>query len=366
MRVRSLLILAFTLNFIVFAALWPSRETYSEEFATDVPKEIRDLLGKGLTIYEIDQELVRLDEKEALLIVEIGEVTTQVEVQEKVVEAKRIQAGKVLRSYYKGKRDNLWLLILNADNFYEALQTYYYLSVIFKQEQRILESHASSYRELKQLLSKLEQDRETLQLIRREYIAQRNRLVALQEELDQQLAEREDREEVLDAIDALTHIWETKGLPVFKYYFAQLAKAIGKLPEEIIARGNMKLQKGRFVMTITDTELTEFFRNQYPEDFENFTFSFAENDFTAFGARDDIAMSIKGYYELDEEANIIYFHLTKLVYNGFELPDTTLRSLAEQFDLNFYPDLLDMPFKVNAQEVKIENGQLSISFVLGR
>jgi len=365
-RFRSWFILGFTLHFVIFAAWWPSHAALAEEASPAVPEEIRELLSKGLTIYEIDQELLRLDDKEVQLTDDIKQVTVQAADQAVIVDAKRAQAGKILRSYYKGKRDHLWLLVLNADSFYEALQTYYYLSRIFEHEQRILQAHADAYRQLQDLLARLELDRSTLRAVRQAYIAQRDRLIALQEELDRELAAREDGDTVQEAIDALTHIWETKGLPVFKHYFNELARAIGKLPEEIIANGNMKLKNGRFVMTITDTALTDFFRAYNPEDFEHFTFSFAEDDFTAYGAKDDTAISIKGYYELDEKTNTIVFQLTRLVYNGYELPDTTIHALQDQFDLNFYPDLLDMPIKVQAQEVVIEDGELRIGFVLKR
>jgi|HigsolmetaAR203D_1030402.scaffolds.fasta_scaffold00016_98 hypothetical protein len=367
MRVRKWLLGIFTLHFILFAALWPSADALAEEdIAADIPEDIRELLNKGLTIYEIDQELMRLDETESKLIVEIEAVSEQAAQQEKVVEAKRVHAGKVLRSYYKGKRSNLWLFIFHADSFYEAIQTYYYLSQIYKQDRRILKEHADSYRRLMELIAKLEQDRAMLQRVRNEFIAQRNRLVALQEELDRELAERDDRDAVQEAIDALTRVWETKGLPLFKHYLNQMSKAISKLPDEIIANGNMRLRNGRFVLSISDTELTKFFRDFDPVDFEQFTLSFAENDFTVYGTRDDTSMNIKGYYEVDTDQNILVFHMTKLVYNGFELPDTTIRALTEEVDLNFHPDLLDMPFKVKAQEVAIENRELIISFVLRR
>lgn len=356
--------LGFTLHLAIFAGMFQVRSALAEEIST--PDDIRDLLGKGLTIYEIDQELIRLTAEEEQLAIQIADVTVQAAEQEVVVAAKREQASKVLRSYYKGKRNHLWLFIVRADSFYEGLQTYHYLSRIFKYEQRLLQDHADHYQALKKLLNQLEEDRTRLQTVKAEYIAQRARLVALEEQLEQELAMREDAEEIQEQIDALTHIWETKGLPVFKHYFNELARTINKLPDEIIASGNLKLQNGRFVMTISDQELTDFFRRHNPEDFEDFTFSFAEGDFTAYGSREDTAISISGYYELMEEDNIIAFHLTKLVYNGYELPDTTIRALNEQFDLNFYPDYLDMPFRVKAQSVEIEDGVLSISFVLRR
>jgi hypothetical protein len=369
MRARRWLMLGFILHFSIFTYLYQLRPVLAEEPSsaeTSSLEEIRELLNKGLTIYEIDQELERLSIKEADLAVEIDEVTDQIAWQEVIVAEKRVQAGKVLRSYYKGKRDHLWLFIFQADNFYDALQTYYYLSLIFKHEQRILEDHAVQYRELKRLLAQLEEDRELLRTIKAEYLAQRERLVALQEELDQELAEREDGEAIKEEIQSLTQMWETKGLPLFKYYFNELSFTINKLPEEIISGGKLTLQNGRFAIKITDQELTDFYRRHNPVDFENFYFSFAEDDFSIYGVRDDTSVSINGYYELMEEENIIAFHLTRLVYNGFDLPDTTIRAMNEEFDLNFYPDRLDMPFKVQARSVDIQDGTLTITFVLKR
>jgi len=366
MRVRRWLMLGFILHFSIFSYLYHTRTVLAEETSSLDLEEIRELLNKGLTIYEIDQELERLTIKEAELTEEISEVTEQAAVQETIVAAKRQQAAKVLRSYYKGKRDNLWMFIFRVDNFYEALQTYYYLSLIFKHEQRILEEHALQYQELKRLITRLEEDRELLLTVKAEYIAQRERLVALQEELDQELAEREDGEAIMEEILSLTKMWETKGLPLFKYYLNELSVTINKLPEEIIANGKLSLQNGRFVLKITDQELTDFFRRHNPVDFENFTFSFADDDFSVSGVKDDTSVKINGNYELMEEDNVIAFTLTRLVYNGFDLPDTTIRALNEEFDLNFQPDLLDMPFKVQAKSVDIQDGTLTISFVLKR
>ena len=199
-----------------------------------------------------------------------------------------------------------------------------------------------------------------------EYLAQRRRLVALQEELERELAEREDGAAIQREIDALTHVWETKGMPVFTRYFRELAKAIQHLPDEIIKNGNLNYHNGAFRMTISDEELTDFMREQNPQDFANFTFSFADDDLTAYGTEEDTAISIKGFYEWVEEDNIIAFHLTKLVYNGFELPDTTIREMNNSFDLNVYPDLLELPFKVKPKDVFIQDGELIIDFVLDR
>lgn len=366
MPCRRWLAMAFVMYFAVFTCLYQActLSVQAEEISAD--EEIRELLNKGLTIYEIDQELDRLTAKEEELTVEIQDVTQRISEQEVIVAAKREQAGKVLRTYYTGNRQHLWLLILKADNFYDALRTYYYLSMIYKYERKILQEHAEVYQELKRLLARLEEDRQELRRVKAEYLAQRERLIALQEQLDQELAARDDADAIKQQIEALTKVWEEEGLPIFRHYFRELAAIITKLPEELIRGNKISLKSGRFVLSITDDELTEFFRRHNPEDFENFTFSFANDDFTAYGAKDNTAISISGYYEVQEEDNIILFHLTSLIYNSFELPDTTIRDLSEQFDLNFYPDYLDMPFKIQAKEVVIEDGTLSISFVLRR
>ena len=114
------------------------------------PDEIRDLLSKGLTIYEIDQEVTRLTERESAITLRIEQVSEEVVEQEKLVAAQREQAGKVLRAYYKGHRENLWLLLFRADSFYEALHLYRYLSFIYKQDRRTLQEYADTYEQLQQ------------------------------------------------------------------------------------------------------------------------------------------------------------------------------------------------------------------------
>lgn len=334
--------------------------------AERTPDDIRELLSKGLTIYEIDQEVMRLTERETALTLQIEQVSEQTVHQELLLDAQREHAGKVLRSYYKGHRDNLWMLLFHADSFYEALHIYQYLSYIYKQDRRILQEYADTFEQLKQLLEQLQKTRSELTAVKTEFLAQRRRLVSLQEELERELAEREDAAAILEEIDALTRVWETKGMPVFRHYFQQLAIAIQGLPDEIMKKGNLNFVNGKFRMTISDEELTNFMREQNPDDFANFSFSFADQDLTAYGTKEDTAISIKGYYELVEDENVIAFHLTKLVYNGFELPDTTIRDMNESFDLNVYPDLLELPFKIKTTDVFIEDRELIIDFVLVR
>src|SRR5690606_10763785 len=91
-------------------------------FAADTSAELslddtRALLQESLTISEIDREVERLSGEEVIVGEQIQQTQAAIVQQSDTVERTRRHAGKVLRSYYMGERDQLWLLMLQTDNF---------------------------------------------------------------------------------------------------------------------------------------------------------------------------------------------------------------------------------------------------------
>ncbi|WP_052487067.1 hypothetical protein [Gordoniibacillus kamchatkensis] len=194
------------------------------------------LVQKGLTIAEIDRELERLRQEDAALTAQIADSEKQVAAQTKLVQSKRQHAGRVLRAYYMGERDSLWLLLFSLHSFQDAVKTFEYLSMIIAGDQRKLADYMAAMTEMKKLQAGLVNAQAKLKQAEAEYLAQRDRLIRLQDELDKQLAATPEAQEVMKRIETVTTTWQQRGMPLFRNYFDALSEAMKALPE-LAAKG---------------------------------------------------------------------------------------------------------------------------------
>jgi len=178
-------------------------------------EEVRELLQKGLTIYEIDRELVRLGEQEEQIALRLSEVGENIRRQEAEMKKKKEAAGKVLRSYYMGQRRSLVLALIRMDNFYDMLRAYDLMKRIYRHDRRVLESYRDQLNELKSLERELASAREQMREVRELLVAERDQLLRVQSELDAALAimEQDEAEQIRRQIEALTRQWEAKASP---------------------------------------------------------------------------------------------------------------------------------------------------------
>jgi hypothetical protein len=188
---------------------------------------------------------------------------------------------------------------------------------------------------------------------------QRERVLVLESQLDDELAGRSDSDRIRLLIEELTSFWEKEGLTEVKSYFQALSKAMGTLPGWIQDNKDLMEIKGfQYTIRVPEDKLNKFLREQ-DERFNYFSFKFEDDKITAYGERDDIEISVSGHYSLVEEPrNGIMFHVDELVFNGFTLPDTTRAALEEEFDLGFYPSLITNFLKANS--VTVHDGELTI------
>ena len=105
-------------------------------------------------------------------------------IQDKQVEKTREHAASVIRSYYVGSRDQLWLLLLHSQSFSDALTVFQYLKSIAESDKRSLDQHLASYKKLKDLHNQLALTEAELNDLKAQFIAQRIRIVQLQKQLD--------------------------------------------------------------------------------------------------------------------------------------------------------------------------------------
>jgi peptidoglycan hydrolase CwlO-like protein len=308
--------------------------TLAEE--TNSNEEAKALLQKGLTIYEIDREVARLNQQDEKIVNQIHSTEEDIVKQGGKVQETRKHAGKVLRAYYTGDRDSIWLLLFSLKSFSDVLKTFEYLSMIVQNDHRALSNFTNSYNQLKALQSELLNSRVALQQTKDDFLKQRERLVALQEELDKQLAVSTQAKAVQDQIKSLNELWNKNGLPLFRQYFEQLSIAFMALPELVTKKDGSNL--GTNGLTLTDQEFNEFLASKNIL-FQTLSFKFTETNVIATGNKDGQSIDIKGNFKVIEnkDGNEVRYEVDQLQFNGFQLPDTTIASLMDEFGLRFIP-----------------------------
>lgn len=323
-------------------------------------EELRQLLEKGLSIHEIDRELKRLEERQTATRSELRKTQADIEKQEEVVAAVREQSGEVLRAYYMGERDSVAMLFFSAGSFQELLMVWDFAEAIFQSDRNKLSKHQQALAALNEQREKFRQTELELEFLRHTLLEQRQRVLALQTELDDRLAEQAEAQAVLAQISSLIEEWDLVGLPMFNRYMNALAKAMENLPTFVQNHpDHLKKGKGSTVsFYMTDDELNQFLQDDDPM-FQNLRFTFTDGKLQAFGQEDDTMISMSGHYAIrDEPENHIRFMLERIAYNGFELPDTTAQDLEQRYNLGFYPQQLMNG--VTITDVQIESGMLKI------
>lgn len=335
--------------FCIFFCSYNASVSFAEPAAIDATaaeadstvEESKKLLQKSLTIFEIDQEVARLSDKETAMGVQINSTLQKLDIQESLVEKTRKRAGQVLNAYYTGDRDTIWLLLFSAQSLSDAVSLLEYIHMIADQDYKSIQRYLHTYRDLKNLHASLVQIQTELSKLKQEFLVQRERAVTLQQELDKQLENNPEAAKLEQQMKQLIILWETKGIDFLKRYFNALAKAMKDLPDMVANHKDSLTMNGlEYSFQITDEQLKQFLLTKDPL-FERFSFNFESDVIVAEGQEDDIDLVIKGHYILEETPkNAIRFLIDDMIFNGFTLPDTTRASLQERFELAFYPQML--------------------------
>jgi peptidoglycan hydrolase CwlO-like protein len=315
---------------------------------------------QGLTIHELDKELTRLKAEQADVDVSIGEQQGKIEKQRLVLDERTAASGKVLRAYYMGQRDQLWMLLFKMRSLSEGLLILDYLQAIVRNDFRILDEYRTAYKEQQALLADLSARQERLRLVIAEHERQRTRLTEEQAELDRRLAEltNQEREKQLAAIEAATKSWEEEGVPLFEDVLTALSAAMQDLPELLADPSLMSVSGASMEIRLTDEAFNTFLRERNAM-FEDFDFGFGPSGMTVTGGIEDRTASLQGIYILETEpANALRFRIDSVAFNGYELPDTTRAELQDRYDLSFEPGRLVAGLTVS--ELENEEGLLRV------
>ncbi|NOU95427.1 hypothetical protein GC093_19670 [Paenibacillus sp. LMG 31456] len=334
-------------------------------------EETKLLLQKSLTVFEVDQELARIEKQEESLVGKLASTEQELKAQQALSADTKRHAAKVLRAYYMGDRDSLWVLLFSISSFKDALTTFEYLQMIIRNDRESLKRYTDNQKQLQELSASLSTSKTALLQTKDRYIAQREKLILLQKQLDEDLAKHSEAAEILKQMTNLTVQWQNKGIPLFKMYFQALAQAMKQLPEILSdsneGKSNHLIINGfQYTFQITDQELNSFLRSKN-ELFRNMTFRFTDSQVITTGTQDGMEVLIKGKYELavkDEPKGKTYvrFRIESLQFNGFELPATTIEAMEKEFDLGVYPQTVASFLLVTG--VKLEEGKLSLMLKL--
>ncbi|MFC4103932.1 coiled-coil domain-containing protein [Paenibacillus xanthanilyticus] len=339
------------------AALWLS--VFPIVAAPQEEEDIRQLLEKSLSVVELDKEIARIAEQQTTVAGKLEASREALARQEASIATRREEAGSVLRAYYMGDRDFLLTALVSSKTLDKLLATLDYFDVLFASDRKSLHAYAGQYQEIKKAIGTLENETKQLDDIESRLRAQRERLAALQQDVDANLSGRSDEEKLRLLIDEMTNFWKNVGFYEVKRYFKALSQAMKNIPSWVQDNKDMLAIDGfNYTMTIPEDKLNEFLREQN-ELFQSLDFRFGDDMVTVAGKRDGLEVELSGHYTVENEPkNGIYFHVDELMFNGLALPETTRQSLQQEFDLGFYPQKI-VSF-LRADSVQVKDGNLII------
>lgn len=309
---------------------------------TDInSEEARKLLEDSLSIVEIDHEIERIGQKQQELEQTQRSLQTKITDIEQHIEYRREQAGVVLRAYYMGERDNLLSLLLSAKSLTGFFRILDFYELIIQNDQNILMAYDQQYKELVSAQTEAERNAAQLITVKDSLIKQRERVLALEKQVDGAIATSSNPEAMTKLIEEFTLYWENVGMYELKRHFRALADAMNNLPTFIQSSKNMLKTNGKeYSISIHEDDLNAFLRSQN-EIFNTFAFHFDNGTISAEGKSGNLTLLIEGKYTIiNDPENAIMFQIDKLVFNRLELPDTTRQALQNEFDMNFYPKQL--------------------------
>lgn len=326
--------------------------------------EAKELLQKGLTIFEIDKEVARLNEQDAKIGEQINQNEQDIVKQNGNVEATRKHAGKVLRAYYTGDRDSIWMLLFAANSFTDVLRMFEYLQMIITNDHRSLATFTDSYQKLKNLQTELAHSRTDLQVTKDKFLQQRERLVKLQEELDKQLAISAQAQVIAAQIQSLNDQWKQEGLPLARDYLDNLSTAFRDLPQFLMKDSKyINFTSKTPVISLTDTDFNAYLHSK-SELLQTLNFEFNDGSMVAKGKKGGLQIAIQGNFNLlttNDGMNEVRFVVDNLEFNDFKLPDTTIEDFTKEFQLGFIPkkvasylDVLSVETKKGVAVVKLK------------
>lgn len=328
--------------------------------------EIHELLEKSLNIVELDKEIERIAGQRRETEDRIRTLSVRIAEAERELDRRRRQVDEILRAWYTGERDVLIRAVFSADSLSDLFAMLDYLTEMLSHDKFTLEAFRKQREEWLREREELVAEEKRLRDIENRLRGQRERVLRLRAEVDAILSSSGDIERLRLLIAEWIAWWENTGLPEVERHFRALADAMENLPGWLAERSDLVSRSGfTYTVRLPEADLNAFLREQNPL-FEHFAFQFDDGIVAAYGRRedDDIEVEIAGRYAIeDEPEHAVRFHVERIVFNGFTLPESTIRDLERRFDLAFYPQLL-VPL-VRASGVEADDGVLTVELRIG-
>ncbi|WP_313641932.1 hypothetical protein [Paenibacillus sp.] len=363
----TILILFCCTLFPLQSMMYLSADPSGSFFNSSIPdnEETRKLLEQTLSSAEIEREIIKITAEQKALEQKVEYLEEQATQKKSAIANQQERAGAVLRSYYMGDRDGLLAAFLSAKSISRFLALFDYYEIIIGNDRNILSQYEEQYKDLKKTLQNAQRSSKDLAQLRTALEEQKIRVAALNKEIEGGIQDSSDPDNMSALLQEFTLYWENIGLREVKTYFKALSSAMDNLPQFVQNREGVLTRKGmNYVLNLKEEDLNEFLQSQNKL-FNDFAFHFNDGTITATGKSGALALSLTGHYIIQQEPiNGLIFQVDHVVFNGLELPDTTRKTLEEEFDLGFYPGKI-VSF-LRATEVDSKEGvlqvKLSISF----
>ncbi|MDQ0192597.1 hypothetical protein J2T20_000936 [Paenibacillus wynnii] len=331
----------------------------------DMPdnEETRDLLQKTLSVSEIDREIIRISADQISLEKKVALLNKQATEKKTAIATQEERAGAIVRSYYTGDRDGLLAAFLSAKSLSKFFMLFDYYELTIGRDHEILEQYEDQFKDLQSTIQSAERSSRELTELKYSLEEQKIRVETLNKEIESGLGASTDPIKMSALLEEFTQYWENIGLHEVKTYFKALSAAMKNLPQFVQNREGVLERRGMtYNLKLKEEDLNEFLHSQNKL-FEDFAFHFDEGAVTAAGKSGNLSLQLKGHYTLlaPPESGLM-FHVDDIIFNGLKLPDTTRKSLEEEFDLGFYPEKV-ISF-LHATEVESKKGVLHVTLTL--
>ncbi|MEC0223617.1 MULTISPECIES: coiled-coil domain-containing protein [Paenibacillus] len=365
--IATILILFCCTLFPLQPVKYLSADPSGDFFNSAIPdnEETRKLLEQTLSSAEIEREIIKITAEQKALEQKVESLNRQATQKKTAIADQQERAGAVVRSYYMGDRDNLLVAFFSAKSISRFLALFDYYEIIIGNDRDILSQYEEQYKDLKDTIQTAKRNSEELARLRTALEEQQVRVNALNKEIEGGIKNSSDPENMSTLLKEFTLYWENIGLHEVKTYFKALSSAMNKLPQFVQNREGVLTRKGMtYELNLKEEDLNEFLQSQNSL-FKDFAFHFNDGSVTATGKSGALALSLTGHYTIQEEPiNGLIFQVDHIVFNGLELPDTTRKTLEEEFDLGFYPGKIVSFLRATAVDSQegVLHVKLSISF----
>ncbi len=329
--------------------------------AAEPPPTLEELiLQQHLTQNELERSLALLREEEKQLQTEIAQLTLDAGKQASVIASMEKRAGEVARAYYMGERVTLMSLLFDTENFNDFLLLYEFLELLYERDISILERYQNERAKLVQLQAAKQNRLATVTQLRERFENQLQQLLVIQAEKERNLKRLSDPTGVNSLMNHLIAEWRERGLPAFNTFFGELSTVMLQVPELATPERISSEDLFSHTLTISQDDFNQFLMSKN-DLFNQSQFTFENDELVVEGSYDQMNLRIVGKYELVSPREL-KFHITRLTFDGFELPQTTIEEMEKKYDLGFYPSVISPNVKV--ESIRLSNRALTLKLKL--